>query len=69
MQPKTANKRDRLAARLTRGSQPGRARVAGPRFSKGDVDRVPAPPLEYMRDDVLELEEQDVTDDADSKGG
>jgi hypothetical protein len=35
MQPKTANKRDRLAARLTRGSQPGRARVAGTRFSKG----------------------------------
>jgi hypothetical protein len=33
-QNKTARKKDRLAARLTRGSQPGRARVAGKRFTK-----------------------------------
>jgi hypothetical protein len=26
--------KDRIAARLTRGSQPGRARVAGKRFTK-----------------------------------
>lgn len=39
MQPKTATKRDQLAARLMRGSQPGRARVAGKRFSKDNQPR------------------------------
>ena len=33
-QNKRVRQKDRIAARLTRGSQPGRARVAGKRFTK-----------------------------------
>ena len=35
-QPQTMNKRNRVAARLTRGSQPGRRREKGKRFSTDD---------------------------------
>ncbi len=38
---KTGSKKDRLAARLTRGSQPGRRRVEGKRFSTDDQPKRP----------------------------
>jgi hypothetical protein len=75
-QNKTVSKKDRLAARLTRGSQPGRQRAKGKRFTKDNQPkRLPGRPKGATNLMTRELKEailggcSDVGENGKGKGG